>query len=343
MIHREGVLSAETLSAESTRDLLRGNFDAIVWSSSWDRRAAVIGEANQDFTAGAGIFVDFEGPHDNAAKEESRRVVGAALSKSCQEVTHIAEPATDVFGVWEQIAARLGKLYVEKGRPLRIIMDMTSSPRFVFLALFARGFQQGIIGQLSFWYVDGKYTAPGRDQRVLFSSGEWRIVPVPGLQRTPMQDAPDHALVSVGFESERVMRVLSLIDPSRVVVLFPEPGVIKSYAEKTRTLNAELYLRYSVGNAHEARAHAADPVEGWRATRNLVDGLPEGLGNVVYVCGGTKPHSLAMALDCFQRDNSRLLYILPEEHRPANVSIGRYRWRYDLINHAAPLLGTTTS
>jgi hypothetical protein len=335
---RHGAVGAVGKYGPDLLNLLEPQYDLVIWASSFDERVNVLAEIREGVRANKGLYLDYEGVRDDDRKQNSHRVVSESLGDVCNnEVESARLSPLLVEDIWETVADLVGRQFVKLGRPLNVLCDIVGTPRYVTLGLLGRGFRQGVIRNLSFVYSEAQY--PDEDsssKEVVFSTGEWRLLPIPGLSTEIRQDAKEHVIASVGFEGERVRRVVSALDPHRVSILFPDPGVSEKYAQRAWDRNRRLFDLFKIGDDQIIHADAANAVSAWKALSRSLVVQPSG-ANVVFVCGGSKPHSLALALECLTRPRSQALYILPEEHRAVRLQPTERRWVFEIRNHAALL------
>jgi hypothetical protein len=140
-------------------------------------------------------------------------------------------------------------------------------------------------------------------------------------------------IVSVGFEGVKTARVLSKEDPDRVSLIYPIPGVRPEYEALSLECNAATAEEYGVRENSILRVHAADAVGVWKAlgTRALDCAEEE----TYYLCCGTKPHALGMALRALCLKFPTVLYNVPETHTFVEVNPNGVFWRFDLRDVSA--------
>jgi hypothetical protein len=135
--------------------------------------------------------------------------------------------------------------------------------------------------------------------------------------------------VSVGFEGPKTLRAVTRADPDRVSLLFPSPGILPAYVEITRRSNEELVQEYRIPKVQIVEAPAADVIGAWKALDAASLDRPEA-ENSYYLCCGTKPHAVALALRAIALEYPAVLYNLPEEHKVHETEPAGTFWRFDI-------------
>lgn len=113
-------------------------------------------------------------------------------------------------------------------------------------------------------------------------------------------------------------------------MLFPDPGFKKEYVKRTYKHNEPLIKGYQISEENNiVKAYAGDAIEGWKnLSKSDIENINK--NNVYYLCCGTKPHSLSLALRCLILHNPTLLYIRPDKHRVVNIHPTDVYWTYEV-------------
>ena len=231
---------------------------------------------------------------------------------------------------------RARTIAVGVGRPLRAFIDLSTCPRYYGLGLFAGLFECGFAGEMCVFYAEGEYSKQEPPPLVAdypFSIGQWNTVPVPFLRGTVNPTKKKAFVVSVGFEGVKTARVLSREDPGRVSLIYPIPGVRPEYEALALECNAAVAEEFSVQQGSTLRVHAADAIGVWRAmSAGTIDCYEE---ETYYLCCGTKPHALGMALRALCLKFPTVLYNVPEKHTFVEVNSNGVFWRFDIVDISA--------
>lgn len=316
-----------TGTAQTSADpsLVAGKYDLVIATSSWDRRCLSLTETGA--TAAAACLVLFEEVDDQGLRQEHDDVLRDFLADAAESTHTVRGSAVDLEGVWAQIAEVVLNEYRKKRKPLTILCDLTTSPRFFSLGLLGATIGYGTASTLTYLYTEGKY--PNRDDRyeITFKKGIWSTHAIPGFHRLVHPTRKNRYVVSLGFEGAKTLRVVMRADPDEVVAVLPDPAMRPEYVARALEDN-HLLIEDFIGDPDNLiRAQAGDPVAVWR---EVSAHTPAKDRNVFYLCSGPKPHSLGLALQALASEEGLLLYNLPEQHMVVDVEPANVFWRYSV-------------
>lgn len=327
----QGSLAGESLRSDSLAELFGDEFDAAVVVPSWDERC--IGVTTTAMTARLGLVVSLSGKDPAGRRDQLEAQIVDFMGRCCSETGTVPANSLDPDSMWLPIEKRLRDLAGEVGRPLTVMLEGSTCPRYLSLAIIGSLLQRGIVRRLAISYSEARY--PDRDPNALphdevaFTGGSWSAVPVPGLEGEYDPAKARFYLLSVGFEGAKTLRVVTRADPDRVSVLFPEPGYFPEYSERTRIDNEALLRRFRVPDDQVVCAAAADAVGAWEALYRSNVERPD-RENSYYLCCGTKPHSIALALRAAALRAPAVLYHVPEEHKVVQIRAADLHWRFNI-------------
>jgi hypothetical protein len=331
---QRGFLRAQSRQSTDVSELFDGEFDVLVLSPSWDSRCTSICGAIRMRTRRAVVLrysvSDAEGRQ--RAHREVLEVFADLVSKG--SVAPISGDSKEISAFWSALLELLARERVEVGRPLRVAFDASSCPRFLTAATLGTCLSSGLASAVSIFYAEGVYPERAGSQSVAFSRGKWETVAVPSFLGEYDPGKRRLYLVSVGFEGHKTLRAVNAADPDRVSILLPDPGVQDGYVQRAIDSNRQLIESYCIPDDQIVRVAAGDAVAAWKALseRSLEDPENE---NVYYLCCGTKPHAIGMALNALTLGFPALLYNIPEEHVAVSISAAGLFWRYDVIDTTA--------
>lgn len=334
-IFSQGPIRAEARCARTVDGLELGEWDVLICAPSWDRRSVVIVDSS-DLSATWVFVLEFEnrGTSDLRDTHESQIKDFARSTAADDDHVQIMEgKSEDVELMWEQIESRLNALVEELQRPLRVLLDMSTCPRYFSLAVLGWGQTTGMAAHQAFLYSEGEYYGGAGPE--LFTTGRWELLPIPYLHGRYDPRLNRMLYVSIGFEGTKTMRAVSQCDPDRVSILFPDPGVLAEYVPKTAKCNAPLIERYCIPDDQITRAPAYDAVSAWKAMTEKSLERPD-QENSYYVACGTKPHALAIALRSLAVQYPTVFYTKPGEHIESDIRPSGRIWRYDVTNKTLP-------
>lgn len=322
--YRQGYIEGKS-ERITTYASLKESYDLILVASSWDSRSISITEA-RDVRAELSIVLLF----DTRDEEGLRDRHDISLQSYCRDVSKdvvlVSGQSTNVEDIWTKLIGHIVELAKSLRRPLSVLLDLSTCPRYYAAGVVATCFKQGIASRITVVYAEGTYP---KQSEVTFTKGRWRTVSVPGLDGCYDPSRSRFFLVSVGWEGWKMLRAVSRADPDRVSMLFPDPGFEPDYVEMAEKQSRELVERYHVPQEQIVRAHAGDAISAWR---KLGEASLERLEseNIAYLMTGTKPHALALALRALVVESPTVLYVVPDEHSVLRISPRGVYWRYDL-------------
>ena len=145
---------------------------------------------------------------------------------------------------------------------------------------------------------------------VAFTRGDWATVAIPFLSGIFEAGKNSFYLVSVGFEVEKILRAVSRVDPDRVSLLVADPAVSPEYECRSLEVRADIINEFQIPDSQIVRSHASDAVGTWSKLMET-ELQREATENGFYLCCGTKPHALALALTAFVKGHPAVLYNVP--------------------------------
>lgn len=328
-------LVGDATQSSDVADLLRDEFDVMLLVPSWDTRCLSVAGA-KPLSANQGIVVLLAGRDKQGLRDRHDAQLASFASEHARTTAFVSGEANGVQGLWNTLREGLAVHRERHGKPLRLLMDISTCPRYLFLAVLAWAMSPGMCQSISFFYTEANYPSEPKGQierHEIFTKGRWNTIPIAGLEGVWNPGHPDLFFVSVGFEGAKTLRTVSTYDPDRVEVLLPDPGFKPEYPIRTWESNKAFFELYGVTKERVVRAPAGDAIAAWRALSERA--LEREEENVYYVCCGTKPHALAMGLRAAVLPRAAVLYNLPDARMVVNVQPGELFWRYDITNVAS--------
>jgi hypothetical protein len=330
-----GGIVGRTKSGPAAERLWSGLYDLVICISGWDERCLAVRQAST-LRATQCVIVLFDEKDRFGLRETHDKLLKVFAKSISPKVDIQTGPATGVRQVWTELLDRIRECYFRTQRPLSVFISASTCPRYHTLALLGIGLGQGFIKRLTIGYSDGIYPdASPHEIEVAFTGGTTEIVAVPGLEGTTEPGKRRFFLVSLGFEGWRTMRAVTRAEPDRVCVLLPDPGSSPDYVQRTLRDNRYLLEEFEIADDCIVRSHASDAIGTWKAlAAQRVDRTE--LENGFYLCTGTKPHSIGLALRAMQLGSPAVLYSVPEEFRVVPIKTGSLHWAFDLVATATP-------
>lgn len=337
--YRDGWMLGHSKSSASPQDVVGGHYDVVVMTASWDSRCTCLTDADVTATVGIGIF--FESRGSGALRDAHDPIVSQYLESRSAEFVRLTRASEDTDGLWHELWARVQRAAQACGRPIRVLLDLSTCPRIYAMALIGNGFRSQLVAEMTVFYAEGAYPArPVDEPHEVFTAGRWQTVPVPGLEGDSQPSKPRRYVVSVGFEGSKTMRAVSSEGADFVSVLFPRPGVREDYEERTWDDNQELLEEFGVSGDDVLDAAAGDAITAWRR-------LAEAAGrwsadDLFYLPCGPKPHAVGMALHSLTSGTASVMYAKPASHKEAETTaLGKY-WAYELRDVTSVPVARTT-
>lgn len=330
--HRDLFLAASAYRAEGAPPVVGNEYDFVLAASSWDPRCLGLLD-REDLRSHTAALLLFDNRGGSGRRDEHDAALRDFLSRRSEKVHEIAGASEDLDGIWARLSEVLAKTYAEVGRPLRVLIELSACPRYYSLGILGTALRERMLSTADLIYREAKYEPSQAAEQ--FTVGRWRTAAVPGLEGEYDPAGARHYVVSVGFEGEKTYRLVSGADPDRVSVLFPDPGFDPDYPARTRASNQLLLDDFGVPDASVVAAPAGDAVAAWSALASA--SLEKDTDNAYYVCAGTKPHALALALRAAARGGPALLYVQPIEHRETAVEPRGPHWLFRVQDLSVPV------
>lgn len=336
MIFRQRYLAGQSAATRELAGLWTGAFDVAVVAPSWDRRCGCITHASS-LRVRDSLVLSFQARDDGGLQEGHERSILRFLGDRSERIHRIEGDSIAVDVLWPKLWAALRAVAEGARAPLRILIDLSTCPRYYSLGVFAGAIRCGFAKSISVLYAEGRYQQPeGMHVRAdfPFSLGEWRTVPVPYLEGMLNPKRKVYFVISAGFEGFKTSRVLATEDPDRVAILYPIPGTSPGYDADVRTRNLPIVDRYAIPESYQMSVAAGDAVAVWKALGEAQLERPDG-ENTSYLCCGTKPHALGLAARAICLRYPTVLYNVPDKHAPLDVYPTGVYWRYDFEDLSA--------
>lgn len=332
--YRYSYLEGVSWKAGSPEELLSANseYDVAILASSWDTRSVCL-TACKHLKVETFLVLMFT-QRDSGGLRDAHDAMLRDFADKLGTYVPLHGSSTQLFELWGLLRSHLTELRHKKGRALRIMVDISACPRYYTLGLLSLGFISKVASRFSLFYAEGKYPDPGSQLEIAFTGGKWRALPAPGLEGKFRPEKRRFFLVSAGFEGWKALRVLAKADPDRVSLLFPDPGVIERYAERTRRDNQSLIDQYIIPEEQILKAEAGDAIGAWKMLSERMPEQPD-TENCYFLCCGTKPHAVALGLRAIATKHPAVLYAQPDEHKVVPVVPSGIYWRFDVSDVTA--------
>jgi hypothetical protein len=329
---RRGAIAGISYRSKELDSIAQGAFDAIVLASSWDARSICITKAKNIRTQ-MGLVMFFQARDSKGLRDRHDSIIREFLNGSSESVKAVSGPSCDVTSIWRQIEDHLVSLRVKLGRPLKLLVDLSTCPRYYAIGIVALSFARRLASHLYVFYAEGAYQEDRTIPGYAFTGGHWSTVAGPYLSGYFQPAKPRHYLVSGGFEGDKTFRAVSRADPDKVSLLLSKPGICAEYEKRSRVANRSLVQEFAIPKNNILYSPASDAIATWK---KLADwNRCRGAENMSYLCCGTKPHALGMVLDAVTFEDAAVLYNVPDEHRVHETESNGVFWAYDVRDLSA--------
>jgi hypothetical protein len=321
---------------------LARSYDIIVSGLSWEERSTV-GLLRLADTSAEVTLLMFKSRSAPVEEAKFRQLSIFETTLRNISVKHLG-PATDTQGNFQALKAWLQDRYVNTGRPLSILMDVTCIPKTYVLYLFALGFTEELVARLDCLYAPGTYDlmADGgagasslAGPRSILSEGEWFSRQVPYLEADDYIANDCDILVTLGGELGLSLPFIERYEPRRLGLVFitesaPDrvgpmlPSERLAYEELEREPNAER-VNLSLCDAIGVASHALD-----FANNSVARGIT---GMAI----GSKPHALGLGLASLANRNMEIVCRTPAAYRPINVTWSGELMLYEIEDRFDPI------
>jgi hypothetical protein len=330
-----GYLRGKSFYSSNLDDIATGTYDLAILVPSWDRRSVCITRAT-NFRAKLGIVVVFDDRDDKGMRDAHDPLVLGFAGRACETVSILRGSTASLEQLWSDVLSLIVKLHGQLRRPLRIFVDGSACTRYLLLGVVATTLSSGLASDVSAMYAEGTYIpSDGLDERIVFTDGQWKSLPIPGLEGKYRPGLGRFYLVSIGFEGWKTMRAVTRADPDRVSILHGNPGTKSEYTNKSLLENAPLIEHFQVPSAQIVQAPAGDAIAAWSALSIASVERPQD-ENCYFLCSGTKAHSLALGLRAMSLQSPAVIYNLPEAHRVLPIEPNGRFWRFDIRSLTVP-------
>lgn len=331
-----GAYTATSVSAQQPESVCPCDADVLVLCHTSQRRCSAIGREATRETGKTILLTSFdeENQLDDVAVG-SRSTLKSFAGATLQEEVLSLAPGSRNDTLHALLRSTVRTRAEHDGRPLHVAIDMTCCPPFIALGFLSLVFKGGHAHTASVFYAEGKYPDAGSadEHGELFTIGDWDVEGIPGLVNLWTPGRKRLYVVAVGFEGTKTLRLCERREPDAVVVLLPDPGVQPGYVDRALEQNRLLFERFDIQPPDYLRAGAADVVSAWRTLAESDVLLKRG-SDVEFLCCGTKPHSLAMAIHVLSMESGTVCDVIAERSRNRAIEEAGVFWRYDIENRA---------
>ena len=217
--------------------------------------------------------------------------------------------------------------YVARGRPLRVLVDITCVPKTYLLFILGLGFTRDYLACLDCLYAAGVYdlnaAGGGADAgriggpRALLSEGEWRSRQIPYLEPRDVIASERDIIVTLGGELGLSLPFIEKFEPGRAGLIFiketaPDLSTPMLQSEKSALLEL---LREP--NAQRSDIGLCDVIG---VAKHAVHFTRKSNAKAVTgIAIGSKPHALALGIAALAEDKMEIVCRTPAAYKLAEI------------------------
>lgn len=171
---------------------------------------------------------------------------------------------------------------------------------------------------------EGRLTLANRTESGFsLTSGKWSTVTIPYLDGFSSPERPRHMLVSLGGEGTKTQALLEQYEPEIISLIYPVPGISDRYDRIVRSDNEGVEARFKgrISDRVDKSYGTVESVFQYCCDRFVNRGAED----VYFLCCGSKPHSIGLALATRVLDGPTLVVRVPTsymetDNQPTGVS-----------------------
>ena len=307
-------------------ELRPNGIDLVIAGATWDSRCRRVLEMNWGDGFDESLLVTYFDQGKTGRTVENAEFLRARLEKVARRSAQsVLIDSSDVNGSWAIAKRSLVETYLRVGRPLSVLVDVNSVPRFISLALLGYGARSGVISEFYASYTAAAHYDPtDASTETKFTHGQWLPISIAPLGTGAPPSSRSHLIVSAGFEGTNTRRLVNALEPDRISLAIPT-GVSAENDRTSLRVNSVLADEYLL----DADAVITCPVLDIRATIRALQPLASPrLGSgatstteyASFLLCGPKTVSLAMAVVSLDTPISQVYYPSPDRHAEMNVT-----------------------
>jgi hypothetical protein len=329
--YRSSYLGGSSEKAEDLCRLLHSDYDFAILSSSWDQRCLAICEC--DLRVDVLLLLHPPQRDELGLRDSHDSLLTEFTKKSASTVLNHTIDDTFPEEAWIQIYDRIREAHSKKTSPRngRALVDLSVSCRFLSLGLIAMLLRLGICKEIDVVYSECEYLFD--EGAIGFTEGIWQKRIIPFLSGDTNPAFPERSFVSIGFEGLKTQRFLKSDEPDQIYLILPYPGFNREYESRSEKQAALLQKEFNIPDQYLIRSEAADAIAVWKQIAELSESLTDNMQDA-YICSGTKPHSLGMAIHALVARKPAVYYISADSQQIVPTRKTGMSWRYRIRDYS---------
>lgn len=323
--HQSLYFQGSSIQSTSVGELLGKDYSFTLLSSSWDSRCIAVCDAPGINLGETILLLPSERDDIGLRDHHDKKLLEFCKNRSTS--LHVIEGHTNSpESVWDDIYRIATEIFRTPSVSNSALVDLSATCRYYSLGVVAMLLRLGLVQSVDILYSECQYL-PTHDGAIEFTEGMWEKRVIPFLDGICNPAAPERWLVGCGFEGIKTRRFVLKDEPDQIQILLPDPGFTTDYGLHSENEAQPLIKEYRLESSDILRAAAGDAVAAWKTLDGVSTTPPKDM-QTSYICGGTKPHSLALALHALVSRSPAVYYIRPDSYKIVQTKSTGQHWLY---------------
>ncbi|WP_342166601.1 hypothetical protein [Methylobacterium sp. SD21] len=309
---------------------LQADYDLTFAALSWEKRSSSAISAVQNLKSGLILLRFASSDPDIAEKKEAQLQEFKKLSADCKVIN--LNSSLDFLGNSRQIQELLRTKAAAKGRPLRILWDITCFPKAYLLFVLGLCFTRSYVSRMDCIYAEGEYSldishadlhADAAKKKGIISEGDWTSLQIPYLEAETALPPGRDLFVTMGGEVGLSLPFLERYEPNRLGLVLISESLIQQpdkLPEPERLAISEILAEPRIVRCDISLTNV---VELLQQADNFCFSTKEQV--VTGVAIGSKPHALGLGIAALSHPNMEVVCRIPQRYVPLDVEpAGRF-------------------
>ena len=253
-------------------------------------------------------------------------------------------PSTELQDNFKILEEWIKDRYIQNGRPLRLLIDITCMPKTYLLFLLGLGFTRDYLTCYDCIYAQGQYdlTSDPEDMdpmttgpRSLISEGHWTSQQVPYLTADQYLPPSRDLVVTMGGEIGLSLQFIERIEPRRLKIIFIEETAPSDDVPMHRRERYALNDLMNEPNAERTDIGIGDIIQTANSTIQFARNA--GISGITAVAVGTKTHALGLGIAALAEKNIEVICRTPIAYKPINVKPSGKIYLFEIHDRFDPL------
>lgn len=305
-------------------DIELSDYDLALSFVSWETRCLSI--CDIDLSTDQLLICDFKTPSESTERKSNYKTMNewATKNKNIRAVKSLKlSNSVDCHTNFQLLAEAIGSIVKAKNRQLRILVDISGSPKSILSFLIGFGFTRGVFKELHFFYPHSDYQDKveaemiqgiGQREFYRFTYGHWAPILIPYLEGELRPSSQRHMIVMMGAETSATEAFLKRYQPDQLQFVLPLPSVT---AEMDKNLGFEVERLMDRMELVESDFVSVKPYDMLTASNKVFELIANAdkESDLMVACVGTKPHAIGASIATFLNKSAALVCRVPMKYR----------------------------